>query len=148
MNNFFNVVSMAVGAAIYRDLPDVIDSIRDNDAWYSMTQEQRSLAVKNNTVPVKSHNRRPYFEETEIFVFPQGWGSTALGYGGVGGSAMTSSYTVVVQCENTACVYFGGDRLAYRVWLDKISSVGRENYFTDLQFHNMASVDKSIVRYR
>lgn len=49
-------------------------------------------------------------------MFPQTWGSTALGFGGVGGQAITGAYTVIVECHRTGnrAVYFGG-RFAYLV---------------------------------
>ena len=52
--------------------------------------------------------------ETEMRMFPQTWGSTALGFDGIGGSAMTSAYTVV--CYDWGSNYWGvffGERLAY-----------------------------------
>lgn len=48
--------------------------------------------------------------------FPQMWPSTALGYGGVGGHAMTSAQTVVVTRpfqSDKAIVFFGRPRVAY-----------------------------------
>jgi hypothetical protein len=55
--------------------------------------------------------------EVEVYSFPQGWGSTALGYGGIGGQAMTSAQTIVLydMYYNVARVYFGGERLAYQI---------------------------------
>lgn len=58
---------------------------------------------------------RPNDHEVEVTMFTQVWGSTALGFGGIGGAAMTTAYTVVVQGPNGDCaVYFNG-RLAYHV---------------------------------
>jgi hypothetical protein len=54
------------------------------------------------------------------YVFIQGWGSTALGFGGVGGQMLTSAHTVVVvderydQPQRRALVYFGSG-FAYEV---------------------------------
>lgn len=52
------------------------------------------------------------------YSFPQTWGSTALGFGGIGGAAMTTAQTVVVFTYGApigkAAVYFGG-RFAYLV---------------------------------
>lgn len=51
------------------------------------------------------------------YAFPQTWGSTALGHGGIGGQMMTSAITMVVVVqpgwhgdhpEGIALVYFGG----------------------------------------
>lgn len=56
-------------------------------------------------------------DDIDVYVFPQGWGSTALGYGGMGGSAMTSSHTIVLYAQyfNIVRVYFGCKRLAYEI---------------------------------
>jgi predicted Fe-S protein YdhL (DUF1289 family) len=88
--------------------------------------------------------RRVYSDEIEVTMFPQTWGSTATGYGGIGGSAMTSAYTIIVCYKMTTyCVYFGCGRLAYRVtWADMTPS-GRENFLSDMAARNMASVAKS-----
>ena len=43
--------------------------------------------------------RRPTTRDFGVYaMFPQTWGSTALGHGGVGGAAMTTAYTVVLEC--------------------------------------------------
>lgn len=49
--------------------------------------------------------------------FPQGWGSTALGFGGIGGQMITTAQTYVVlepHQTHKACVYFAG-QFAYMV---------------------------------
>ena len=61
--------------------------------------------------------RRPH--ENDMWVeamFPQTWGSTALGFGGIGGAAMTDAYVVVIRVYHASqyMVYFGG-RFAYSV---------------------------------
>lgn len=49
----------------------------------------------------------------EIYIFDQVWGSTALGFGGMGGQAMTRAMTyVIIQNYEDAYVYFGS-RFAY-----------------------------------
>lgn len=56
------------------------------------------------------------FDERElhVYTFPQTWPSTALGFGGVGGAAMTRAQTTVVMVRRNqrAVVYFAG-RYAY-----------------------------------
>lgn len=53
--------------------------------------------------------RRPYITDFEVYVmFPQVWGSTCLGHGGIGGSAMCTAYTIVLKCKREYLVYFGG----------------------------------------
>lgn len=52
----------------------------------------------NHIKPDLGDLRYPQFE---INVFLQTWGSTCLGFGGIGGQAMTSAYTTVIWEENT-----------------------------------------------
>lgn len=53
-----------------------------------------------------------------VIIFAQMWSSTALGFSGMGGSAMTTANTVVVVHGGEAAVYFGA-RFAYMAKYDK-----------------------------
>lgn len=90
-NNVVSTVSRAVNAALLRDLPAF---------------PTRSYMGGKERI---SAERRPDEYEVEVFVFPELWPSTALGYGGMGGSATTHAYTVIVACRHTdtACIYWG-----------------------------------------
>jgi hypothetical protein len=58
---------------------------------------------------------RPDPYHISVVMFEQTWGSTALGFGGIGGQAITGAYTIIVEGPmGDACVYFHG-RLAYRI---------------------------------
>lgn len=85
-----NSMARAITRAVDTDLPDLV--------W-----EGRDGAEKR---------RRPHGDDMLVMQFPQMWGSTALGFGGVGGAAMTTSDTTVILCNGGAAVYFGG-RKAY-----------------------------------
>lgn len=64
-----------------------------------------------------SQNIKPTIDDFELYTFNQTWGSTALGFGGVGGQAITQARTYVfvpVTCDQKCFVYFGG-RFAYQV---------------------------------
>lgn len=65
----------------------------------------------NHIKPELGDVRYPQFELT---VFLQTWGSTCLGFGGIGGQAMTSAYTTVIW-EETRGIYgvFFDERLGY-----------------------------------
>lgn len=136
----FDALHGAIASAVHRDLPDVVYQDRDWDAWRKLSKDEQTAAIKNHTVPGVTKTRRPYTEEVEVVMFPQGWGSTALGYGGIGGAAMTPSYTVIIQEGQCYCVYFGGGRLAYRLDYSKMSPEGRERLRQDIASQNMASV--------
>ena len=63
----------------------------------------------------KKDNRRVTIDDFELYMFEQTWGSTALGFGGIGGQMMTTEFTYVfapTHCNQNAFVYFG-DQFAY-----------------------------------
>lgn len=56
-------------------------------------------------------------DDFDLYVFEQVWGSTALGFSGVGGQAFTSENTYVLvpsSCKQKCFVYFGS-KFAYSV---------------------------------
>lgn len=71
-------------------------------------------------------------------MFLQTWPSTALGLGGIGGSAMSKAYTTVFYdpARTTFVVFFGG-QFAY------IVQHPTEDFFDDLMNRNLASVNKA-----
>lgn len=126
--NPMETLAAALHAACLRDLPEIQYEDRD---WVthrtqldSMSPAERKEHYQNEKAggkllgPMIQKTRRPTPHDVEVVLFPQVWGSTALGYGGIGGQAMTGAYTVVAICSHTdtAAVYFGdGGRLAYLV---------------------------------
>lgn len=84
--------------------------------------ERRELARRAATesvhevYPGEFELRRPTPSDVEIYaMFAQSWGSTALGFGGIGGQAITPAYTVVVAGPSQDCAAYFGGRFAYRV---------------------------------
>jgi hypothetical protein len=147
MPNPISSLHRALSAAIYRDLPDIEYYDRDWTKWRALSKQEQIEAIKNNTPPEIKKSRRPRDEDVEVFMFHQTWGSTTLGYGGVGGSAITTAYTVVISLHGAACVYFGGDRLAYRLDFNELSAEGRKRFNDDIRSHDMADC-RECVRYK
>jgi len=144
----FDALHEAIAAATHRDFSEITYEDRDWDAYRGMNAQEQLAAVRNNNVPMVTKTRRPFSDELEIIMFPQTWGSTALGYGGMGGAAMTAAYTIVLSFHlQTYCVYFGSGRLAYKLEYINMSKEGRENFFMDMANRNMADVRGS-VKYR
>lgn len=71
----------------------------------------------------------------DLYVFPQTWGSTALGFDGCGGSMMTTANTYVLIPWNLKgfCFVYFGSRFAYSV-------VFSDQFWKDVKNHDMASV--------
>ena len=99
-----------------------------------------------------------FYPRVWMDVFNQTWGSTALGFGGCGGSAMTDAYTTVVRVHFSPKsstetnvihklpdfygVYFDG-RFAYQVYDDEVSDL----FFQDLTARHMVDVQSAASRY-
>lgn len=113
-----------VGLACGRDLPD-----------FKYQRRLPKRGVPFNELPAEDAVRRPETYEVEVYSFPQTWGSTALGFGGIGGSSMTTAQTTVILNHASVAVYFGR-RHAYTV----------ENFnallMIDVHNANMVSVDR------
>lgn len=74
----------------------------------------------------------------EFLRFVQPWGSTALGFGGIGGQMFTSAITTVVGCEDsdgvpTFYVFFGGG-FAYAI------KNPNRRFYEDMHKGHMAAV--------
>lgn len=77
-------------------------------------------------------------DDFAMYIFEQTWESTALGFGGIGGQAMTTANTYVfipVTCHQNCFVYFDG-RFAYQVPCSK-------SFMEDVRNHSMKSVNQS-----
>ena len=77
-----------------------------------------------------------------VTMFEQTWASTALGFGGIGGQALTGAYTVIIDNLYTAeySVYFGG-RFAYKV------DNPNKTFFEDIANQDMSQVLGHKKRY-
>ena len=89
----------------------------------------------------------------DVFVFTQTWASTALGFGGVGGSAMTTKYTTVFRTQLIP-IYpdslFDNDVIFYTVFFDgefayiiQSDNKRNEKIEEDIQRRDMKSVKGS-----
>lgn len=143
----FTVLHEALAAAMHKDMPDIDYEDRDWDAWRKLSREQQQEALKSKSEIMVRKSRRPMADELIVDMFTQTWGSTALGYGGMGGAAITTAYTVVITHGNDVCVYFGCGRLAYHLNLRTMSNDGRAAFMSDLKDHVLADVKKASMRY-
>lgn len=95
-------LSDCIAHAQYEGFSDIEYDTRDWDTYYASDKKIDTRITKT---------RRPTIRDFTVYnMFPQTWGSTSLGHGGMGGAAMTTAYTIVLYCRETAefLVYFGG----------------------------------------
>lgn len=111
---------VCVGLACAKDLPSI-----------SYKRKIHKAGVKYQDMPEEDAERRPQPYEVEVYSFPQTWSSTALGFGGMGGSAMTTAQTTVVLNHRAVSVYFG-TQFAY-----SIPAITQE-FMDDVRKHRVA----------
>jgi hypothetical protein len=89
-----------------------------------------------------------YWKEINVHMILQGWGNTSGGWQGMGGSAMTNSYTVIIENKwfDAIFVYYGG-KLAYIADAGEKLKPFRERGFRNLPGHRECS-EKLDVFYR
>jgi hypothetical protein len=128
LDNPIQSLAQALAHAQYEGFPEYEYQDRD---WehYHKTKEDKRITKRSR------HSPRDLIVHA---MFPQTWSSTALGFGGVGGQAITSAYTVIIESEQGLgfCVYFGG-RLAYRI------QKPNDHFYGDIIHQRMAQVSES-----
>lgn len=87
---------------------------------------------------VRSHGEEYKWPDLSMRMFMQTWSSTALGFGGVGGQAITNAYTIVVEDyhEGWYSVFFG-NRMAYLI------RNPNQLFFEDMQKESMKPVSQA-----
>lgn len=109
-------------------------------AVYTALESKDILPDIERTIRGITEMVRPSLYDVQIIHFPQLWGSTALGFGGMGGAAMTTAYTTVIMCKTNAAIFFDG-RHCYSV-----DNVG-QFFLDDLTKRQMASLRDAKDRY-
>lgn len=131
----------AIAHAQYQGFIEIEYDQMDYEAVRNAKTDEEKRASMSATL--KALRRpRPGREFWVYAMFPQTWGSTALGHGGVGGSSITTAYTIVLECATTQeyLVYFGS-QLGYKV--DR-KSRNLEVFMKDLSERNLASKKQSV----
>ena len=116
--NPIETLSCAMAHAAYEAFPEYVYKDRNwakHDAWRAtLTREQMKTAVAPDDCMIEKTRKHSFYDLTVYSMFVQTWSSTALGFGGIGGQAITSAYVCVIESNLVGqfAVYFGG-RLAY-----------------------------------
>ena len=128
-----------IAHAQYVGFSDIEYERMDYDAVRNARTAEEKRASMSATVKAL---RRPTTRDFGVYgMWPQTWGSTALGHGGMGGAAMTTAYTVVLECYHTQefLVYFGG-QMCYKVNRD---SANFDIFIEDCKNHKLVSKRES-----
>lgn len=94
--------------AIY-SFPHDFPLIADPDYDYQKMRADKAPLSDREKYRIGDRKRKPRNSDIrDIKCFTETWGSTALGFGGVGGAAMTTALTVVITTDQYIGVYWGG----------------------------------------
>lgn len=141
-------VASAVHHAALVALPGIRYSRRDLGAMRGWSADQRLEAMRGDAVPMKDAMRRPEVSECEVYaMFAQTWGSTALGFGGIGGAAMTPAYTVVVLGPSGHLAVYWNGTFAYAIEQSQLTAEQRRALQEDLAAHQTANRVEAVSRY-
>lgn len=140
--------------AAYVGLDDYLHYRRDFEQSHKLTDDERKACRAKEAElgaeawPGEWLALRPDSSQIEVkAMFTQAWGSTALGFGGIGGAAVTEAYTVVLQGPTgDLAVYFGG-RLAYKLARPRADTPQNAVFREDLARCMLADVKTSVARY-
>jgi hypothetical protein len=114
-----------------------------HDKWRStLTREEMKTAVAPADCFVEKTRKHSFYDLTVYNMFPQTWSSTALGFGGIGGQAITSAYVCIIESNLVGgyAVYFGG-RLAY------VINRPNEKFIEDIERHRMVDAKLGKATY-
>jgi len=119
---------------------DVFDRL-SQDQKKTLYEQERSTGVHMGPSVAKTRKHTDY-DMTVSAMFTQTWGSGALGFGGVGGQAITTAYVVIVKSNLTGewAVYFGG-RLAY------VIARPNEVFYVHIHANTMVDANKGKAVY-
>jgi hypothetical protein len=114
-----------------------------HDKWRStLTREEMKTAIAPADCFVEKSRKHSFYDLTVYSMFPQTWSSTALGFGGIGGQAITSAYVCIIESNLVGgyAVYFGG-RLAY------VINRPNEKFIEDIERHRMVDANLGKATY-
>jgi hypothetical protein len=122
----------------YRLWQDEVFNKLSQDEKKKLYNEERQTGVAMGPADcyVEKTRKHTFYDLTVYAMFPQSWGSTALGFGGIGGQAITGAYVCVIESNLVGgyAVYFGG-RLAY------VINRPNEKFMTDIAGHRMVDAN-------
>lgn len=135
-NRFSDIVYQDRDWSKYRKWREALTKEEFADAY----KTERATGIHHRDSLVTKHKRPTYHETTLTVMFPQTWSSTALGFGGIGGQAITQAYSIVIECNGEYAVYFGS-QFAYLV------KGSKQAFFEDIRNMQLASVMHAATRY-
>jgi hypothetical protein len=114
----------------YEYLANTFPQLTSGDDRERLVKFWNEKIVKRETSTQMTQEEYRYWKEINSHMIKQTWGNTSGGWQGIGGSAMTSTYTVIIEnvWYGLVCIYYNG-KLAYICEMDeKYNNYMRKNY--------------------
>ncbi len=104
----------------YQYLANTFTQLTSGDAREPLVKFWNEKVIKRDESTWMTQEEYKYWNEINFHVIKQTWGNTSGGWQGIGGSAMTSTYTVIIENGwfGFACIYYNG-KLAYICEMDE-----------------------------
>ena len=104
----------------YEYLANTFPQLTSGDDRERLVKFWNEKVVKRETSTQMTREEYNYWKEINFHMVKQTWGNTSGGWQGIGGSAMTSAYTVIIENDwyGFACIYYNG-KLAYICEMDE-----------------------------
>jgi hypothetical protein len=103
----------------YQYLPNIFTQLTSGEEREELVKFWNEKVVKREKDTWLNPQEINFWYEINLHVVKQTWGNTSGGWQGMGGSAMTSTYTVIIENNwyDFACIYYSG-KLAYICEMD------------------------------
>ena len=104
----------------YEYLANSFTQLSSGEGRETLVKFWNEKIVKRETSTYMTEDEYRQWREINFHVVRQIWGNTSGGWQGIGGSAMTSAYTVIIENNwyGLACIYYNG-KLAYICEMDE-----------------------------
>jgi hypothetical protein len=104
----------------YQYLANSFTQLTSGEGREPLVKFWNEKVVKREKDTWMTHEELKFWTEINFHLIKQTWGNTSGGWQGIGGSAMTSTYTVIIENNwyGFACIYYNG-KLAYICEMDE-----------------------------
>lgn len=132
------VLARCIGSAIAKDAPDVMRPwLKDGMAWSDRKPGETMVDFQARACAPRPSP--PSEQDIALWaMFPQTWGDTSLGFGGMAGQSMTEAFTVVLMADHAWFLVYWGGLFGYRLDL-RDPKFDRDAFFADLAAQRTAA---------
>jgi hypothetical protein len=99
-----------------------------SESLYKFWNEKVLVLTKSGKIQYMDEQSYSYWNNIDFNVVEQTWSNTSGGWQGIGGEAMTSAYTIIIENKSTEAVFvYYGSKLAYVAYMTEELNRFREN---------------------